>query len=167
MIKSCISNLGENDFIFSFFVASKLDFVLMKFCMSICKKMSYLQINLVTYMTFNFVLTAKMCFCSPNYFTFSRYKVLSSQWQYGVCLQNCVITFKIYSLMLANKTNVLHSLTQYAWDEIKVVQFLQLIYLKVALSWRKVFLKLSQTFLWILKESLSSEYWRLTFWPVA
>ena len=53
MIKPCISNLGENDF-FSFFVASKSDFVLTKFCMSMCKD----------------VLLTKPC--SPEHFTFLR-----------------------------------------------------------------------------------------------
>ena len=37
MIKPCISNFGENDFDISFFLAGKSDFVLIKFCMSICK----------------------------------------------------------------------------------------------------------------------------------
>ena len=44
MIKPCLSNFGENDFFFvlfcfffSFFVTSNSDFVLTKFCMSVCK----------------------------------------------------------------------------------------------------------------------------------
>ena len=77
MTKRCISNFGEN-YLFSFFVASKSDFVLPKIFACLFAKMSYLR-NLVTYMTCTLALTANECFlCSPEHFTILRHEVLSS-----------------------------------------------------------------------------------------
>ena len=43
MIDTCISSFGKNYFFVIFFVANKSDFVLTKFCMSICKDVQFTE----------------------------------------------------------------------------------------------------------------------------
>ena len=71
MIKPCT-------FFIHFSVASKSDFVLTKFCMSICKDVLLAEpCNL--HDLYSCIDSNEWFLCSPEHFTFWRYKVLSSQ----------------------------------------------------------------------------------------
>ena len=58
LTKPCISNFGEKNFFSIFFVTSKADFVLAKFCLPICKDVVVME----PYMSFILALTAMNVF---------------------------------------------------------------------------------------------------------